>query len=66
MVNERNPIANVVKSLFTQIREINQRYKKPKLKMTPLVRISLIGLRIYLLAMVLIMVYKFIMIAIFK
>ncbi len=48
------------RSFFQMIREINEKYKTPELQMTPMVRISLLFLRIYLLTMVAIIFLKFI------
>ncbi len=45
-----------------KIREINQRYSKPHIEMSRGVRISLLALRIYLLLLVALIVYKFILI----
>jgi hypothetical protein len=42
------------------VREINQKYVKPHIEMTPWVRFSLGALRFYLVLLVGIMVYKFI------
>jgi hypothetical protein len=39
--------------------EINKKYAKPQITMTPMVRIALLGLRIYLIVLVLVLVYKF-------
>jgi len=44
---------------FEKIAEINRRYKKPRIEMTPLTRIVLLLLRIYLLLLVAILFYKF-------
>ncbi len=44
------------------IREINQRYSRPHIEMSRGVRISLLALRIYLLLLVAVIVYKFILI----
>jgi len=49
---------------FDGIRQINDRYKTPRLKMTPLIRFSLLFLRIYLIFMIAILMYKFIIVAI--
>jgi hypothetical protein len=38
---------------------INERYRTPRIGMTPAVRASLMVLRVYLLLLVLLMVYKF-------
>ncbi|NTU59008.1 MAG: hypothetical protein HGB00_08865 [Chlorobiaceae bacterium] len=50
--------------IFTQfsekIREINARYAKPKVEMSPAIKFSLTGLRIYLLVLVVLLLYKFI------
>lgn len=48
---------------FDAVREINEKYKYPRLKMTKLIKFSLLALRLYLLFMVLILLYKFILIA---
>ena len=44
---------------FSKLTEINKKYAKPQIKMTPMVRIALLGLRIYLIVLVLVLVYKF-------
>ncbi len=56
----------VVTGFSKAVHEINEKYKKPSIKMTPLVSISLLLLRIYLLGMVLLMCYKFVSLAVFK
>jgi hypothetical protein len=56
--NERN--YNQTKGLFESIREINRKYRTSRIKMTPMVTFSLWALRIYLLAMLVILFYKFI------
>jgi hypothetical protein len=53
----------IIKSLTSQIREINRKYATPEIDMTPLVKFCLIGLRIYLLLLVGLMVFKFIVAA---
>jgi len=42
-----------------KVNEINTRYEKPRIKMTPWVKASLFLLRLYLIFMVLILLYKF-------
>jgi hypothetical protein len=42
------------------IREINEKYKTPRIKTTRMVSFSLLILRIYLLGMLLLLLYKFI------
>jgi hypothetical protein len=44
-----------------KIAEINQRYAQPRIEMSPAVRGSLLALRIYLIFLVALMVYKFIL-----
>jgi hypothetical protein len=44
---------------FRQIREINKRYAKPTIKITPMVSLALLVLRIYLIVLVVILAYKF-------
>jgi hypothetical protein len=46
--------------IFDSIKEINEKYKHPKIKMTPLVKWSLLVLRIYLFFIIVILLYKFI------
>jgi hypothetical protein len=48
------------RDFFEAIREINRKYETPRIKMTPMVSISLLMLRLYLLGMVLLLLYKFI------
>jgi hypothetical protein len=45
---------------FRIIREINKKYAKPRIKMTKWVKIALLGIRLYLIVLVIILVYKFI------
>jgi hypothetical protein len=49
------------RSLFTKIREINSRYRQPRIQMSGAVRLSLMALRLYLFALVGLMVYKFVL-----
>ena len=42
-----------------KVREINLKYSKPRIIMTPWVKLALLCLRFYLVALVLIMGYKF-------
>ena len=50
----------MLKQFIGKIREINQRYGKPKIEMSKGVKFSLAVLRIYLFVLVLLMIYKFI------
>ena len=47
-------------SPITAVRAINQRYSKPQIEMTWLTKICLFGLRVYLITLIGLMVYKFI------
>ncbi len=47
------------RGFFGAIREINEKYKTPRLKMTPMVSLSLLMLRLYLIGMLLLLLYKF-------
>lgn len=44
---------------FSKFSEINKKYAQPQIKMTKTVRIALMGLRIYLIVLVLVLVFKF-------
>jgi hypothetical protein len=44
---------------FSVIREINRKYSKPRISMSPMTRTVLLLLRIYLLLLVAILFYKF-------
>jgi hypothetical protein len=48
------------RDFFGAIREINEKYQTPRIKMTRMVSISLLMLRIYLLGMIVLLLYKFI------
>lgn len=50
---------SVLGGLVAKVREINERYKEPKVKLTRLNRAILLTLRIYLLFLVGILVYAF-------
>jgi hypothetical protein len=45
---------------FYAIIKINRRYATPRIKMTPMVRFALLTLRLYLLLLVGLLVYKFV------
>ena len=53
-------MASSINRLVRKIREINHRYSKPHIEMTPLVKLSLMALRIYLLLIVGLIIYKFV------
>jgi hypothetical protein len=46
-------------ALFDRIREINRKFRTPHVTMTPGVRIALLLLRVYLLLLVGILLFKF-------
>ncbi len=49
-----------LKRLLRKIREINKRYAEPRIEMSGAVRFSLLTLRVYLLLLVGLLLYKFI------
>jgi hypothetical protein len=51
------------RTLVAKIREINSRYREPRIEMSAAVRLSLLALRLYLFALVGLMVYKFVLLA---
>ncbi len=55
-----NAVADGFRDFARAIHEINEKYKTPRIKMTRMVSLSLLMLRLYLLAMVLLLLYKFI------
>ena len=54
-------MSSSVKRLVHKVREINHRYRTPRIPMSAGVRFSLMALRIYLLFLVSLMAYKFIL-----
>jgi uncharacterized membrane protein YidH (DUF202 family) len=58
-LSEGSLLSRTFKRWTAKIREINKRYSQPRLKMTPLVKVSLLVLRLYLIVLVIILVYKF-------
>ncbi len=50
-----------VRRLIRKIRDINQRYAEPRIEMSIAVKASLMLLRLYLIFLVGLMVYKFIL-----
>ena len=57
--SEKGRISYVLRGWRKAINDINKKYSKPRLKMTPLVRFSLLALRLYLIMLVIILSYKF-------
>jgi hypothetical protein len=50
-----------LKRLFRKIGEINHRYREPRIQMSTAVKASLLFLRVFLMFLVCLMVYKFIL-----
>lgn len=48
------------RNFFQAIHDLNEKYKTPRIQMTPMVNVSLMILRIYLLCMLVLLLYKFI------
>ncbi len=59
-MNLWHAIGAVVADQIEAVRAVNRRYAEPRLKMSPAVRWSLLGLRLYLLVLVGLLAYKFI------
>jgi hypothetical protein len=53
-------IANFFRNTVNEVRAINQRYATPEVETTLFTKVCLVGLRVYLITMVGIMLYKFI------
>ncbi len=52
-------VATTIAGHVEKIREINQRYATPRIQMSPMVRLALLTLRLYLLVLVALLAYKF-------
>ena len=59
-------LSRVFRDWIATVKAINKKYSKPRLKMTPLVRASLLILRLYLIFLVIILMYKFYTIVSFR
>jgi hypothetical protein len=53
-------ILDSFRDLIQAIRDINEKYKTPRIKTTRMVSLSLLLLRIYLIGMLILLIYKFI------
>ena len=51
-----------IRHLFAKFAAINSRYREPRIEMSGAVRFSLLLLRVYLLVLVALMIYKFVLI----
>ena len=56
---DENWISRTTNGWIAKVKEINKKYSQPRLKMTPLVKAMLLILRLYLIMLVAILVYKF-------
>ena len=53
---------SALRNLFAKIRAINARYHEPRIEMSEAVRLSLLILRVYLLGLVALLIYKFVLV----
>ena len=53
---------SALRNLVAKIRTINGRYHEGRIEMSGVVRLSLLVLRVYLLALVALMIYKFVLV----
>jgi hypothetical protein len=53
---------NLIRGFLNKIHEINRRYAHPKIHQSRAVKIALLILRIYLLLLVVLLVYKFVLV----
>jgi hypothetical protein len=53
---------STLRNLFAKFSAINYRYREPRIEMSAAVRLSLLLLRVYLLVLVALMIYKFVLI----
>jgi hypothetical protein len=52
-------MANPIRNLINKIHEINQKYAKPKIRMSRPVRLALLSLRLYLIFLIIMLLYRF-------
>jgi hypothetical protein len=55
---------STLRNLFAKFAAINSRYREPRIAMSGAVRFSLLLLRVYLLVLVALMIYKFVLIVV--
>ncbi len=53
-------LSNFIRNTVTQVRAINREYAVPQIEMTLFTKICLMGLRLYLFALIGLMIFKFI------
>lgn len=51
---------NIFNKVFAKVTEINKKYSTPTIRMSPMTRMALLGLRVYLILLVLLLLYKFV------
>ena len=56
---EGEKMANPIKNLINKIREINQKYSKPRIQMSRSVKLALLALRLYLIFLIVMLLYRF-------
>ena len=49
-----------LRNLLDKVGEINARYRQPRIAVSAAVRLSLLALRVYLLALVALLIYRFV------
>ena len=54
-------LARIFESALNQVRAINRKYAQPQIRMTAFVKVCLVSLRLYLVVLIGLMVFKFIM-----
>ncbi len=53
-------VTNIFSSLITGVRTINKKYATPQIEMTRFVKACLVALRLYLILLIGLMIYKFV------
>jgi hypothetical protein len=59
-MDEKDREFNNPKTFMDNIREVDEKYRTPRAKMSPAVRLSLLALTLYLIFMFLLLIYKFV------
>ena len=50
----------LLRNLLDKVGEINARYRQPRIEVSAAVRLALMALRVYLLALVALLIYRFV------
>ena len=53
------PVRSVIENGIATVRAINRKYEHPRITMSPAVKAALLGLRLYLIFLVVLLAYKF-------